>query len=141
MRNDRSLVQTAALSLGVIYLIVGVGGFIPGLNSMTDLRGVMGPAEGHEIGFAVNWFHNVAHLLIGLAGLAAFRSHAASRTYTLVVGIAYAALAVLGFATGPVGALGGLLPLNPADDVLHIATALLLFGVYFAAGSRRTAGV
>ena len=130
-------IRLLALVLGVVYLIVGIGGFIPGLTDMRDLPTVSGPSEGNELGiFAVNWFHNVAHILIGLAGLAAYRSYTASRTYALIVGLSYAALAVLGFVTGRVGTLGGLLPLNSADDILHIATAAVLLFAYFAAGSR-----
>ena len=130
-------IRLLALVLGIVYTIVGIGGFIPGLNNMEALPGnVMGPAEGSELGFAVNWFHNVAHILIGLAGLAAYRSYTASRTYALVVGLAYAGLAVLGLLSRPIGTLGGLLPLNAADDILHIATAAVLLFAYFAAGSR-----
>jgi hypothetical protein len=54
-----------------------------------------------------------------------------------VIGVAYAALFVLGLIFG-VRFLGGLLPLNGWDHVLHILTALVAFGAYFA--SRGTVG-
>ena len=59
------------------------------------------------------------------------------QAYTFVIGVAYAALFVLGLIFG-IRFLGGLLPLNGWDHVLHILTALVAFGAYFA--SRGTAG-
>jgi hypothetical protein len=130
-----SLAQRFAQVFGIVYLLVGIVGFIPPLLTGT-LQGVMGPFAGLLLGlFAVNWFHNVAHLAIGAAGLAVYRNHAASRTYALVIGIAYLVLFLLGILTGSVATLGGLLPLNGADDILHIATALLAFLAYFASRS------
>ena len=69
--------------------------------------------------------------MIGAAGLAVHRNHAASLSYALALGIAYAGLFVLGLIFG-LHFLGGLMPLNGADNVLHILTALIAFGVYFA---------
>lgn len=134
-------IRLLALVLGVVYTLVGIGGFIPGLTNMENIAGVSGPAEGYELGFAVNWFHSLTHLLIGLAGLAAYRSYTASKSYALVVGLAYAALAVLGLLSRPIGTLGGILPLNGNDDILHIATSAVLLFAYFAAGSRGTVEV
>jgi Domain of unknown function (DUF4383) len=83
--------------------------------------------------FAVNWFHNVAHLAIGAVGLAVYRSYSASKAYALALGIAYAALFVLGVLTADVATLGGLLPLNGLDDLLHVGTSLVAFAAYFTA--------
>ena len=126
------IVQRFAQVLGVIYLLVGVIGFIPPLLN-GDVPGALGPFGGYLIGlFAVNWFHNLAHLLIGAAGLAVYRSFSGSKAYALVLGVAYAALFLLGILSESVATLGGLLPLNGVDDVLHIVTALAAFGAYFA---------
>ena len=51
----------------------------------------------------------------------------------MVIGAAYAALFVVGILSASVGVLGGLLPLNRADDVLHVVTALAALGLYFTA--------
>lgn len=131
-------VRLLALVLGIVYTLVGVMGFVPTfLRGAQNLTDVQGPLKGNLLGiFAVNWLHSATHLLIGLAGLVAYRSYAASKSYALVVGIAYALLFLLGLISGTVGTLGGYLPLNGADDILHIATAALLLFAYFAAGSR-----
>jgi len=132
--------QRFAQVFGILYLLVGLMGFVPPLLT-GSLEGVLGPFSGLLLGlFAVNWFHNLAHLLIGAAGLAVYRNHAASRAYALALGVAYLGLFLLGIFSQGVATLGGLLPLNGPDDILHIATALIAFLAYFAS-NRETADV
>ena len=127
-----SIAQRFAQVFGAVYLLVGIVGFLPPLLLGTLPPTVVGPLAGLLLGlFAVNWFHSLAHLLIGAAGLAVYRGHAASRAYALALGIAYAGLFVLGLIFG-LNFLGGLMPLNGADHVLHILTALVAFGAYLA---------
>ena len=130
-----SLLQRFAQVFGGIYLLVGILGFIPPLLAAK-------PPDSSFAGlllglFFVNAIHSATHLLIGVAGLATYRNLDAAKAYTLTIGVAYAALFVLGLIFG-VTFLGGLLPLNGWDHVLHILTALVAFGAYFA--SRGTAG-
>jgi hypothetical protein len=100
--------------------------------------GVVGPFAGLLLGlFAVNWFHSLAHLSIGAAGLAVHRNRGASLSYALTLGIAFAGLFVLGLIFG-LHFLAGLMPLNGSDHVLHILTALIALGVYFASRGRAT---
>ncbi len=129
------LVQLFALVLGAVYLLVGIAGFIPPLLFGEELPGVIGGSfKGLLLGlFAVNWFHSLAHLAIGAAGLAVYRSFTGSRAYALVVGLAYAALFLLGILSGSMATLGGLLPLNGFDNALHAATALVALAIYFTA--------
>ncbi len=139
------LVQRFAQVFGIIYLLVGVLGFIPvpPLLVETAPPEFWGPFSGFLLGlFAVNWLHNLAHLLIGVVGLAVHRSFSASKVYALALGVAYAVLFLLGILTGEGMAplLGGLLsPLNAPDDVLHLLTALVAFGAYFSARRPETA--
>ena len=126
-----SIAQRFAQVFGAVYLLVGILGFIPPLLIGT-VPGAVGPFAGLLIGlFAVNWFHSLAHLLIGAGGLATFRNPDAARAYALALAVAYALLFVLGLFGGPVGPLDGLLPLNGWDNVLHLLTALIAFGAYF----------
>ena len=127
------LVQRFAQVLGAVYLLVGIVGFVPPLL-VGSVPGAHGPFTGFLLGlFAVNWFHSLAHLAIGAAGLAVHRSFSGSKAYALALGIAYAALFLLGILSGEVVTLGGLLPLNGLDDVLHVLTALAAFTAYFTA--------
>jgi Domain of unknown function (DUF4383) len=128
------IVQRFAQVFGAIYVLVGVAGFIPPLLIGSLPAGVLGPFAGMLLAlFAVNWFHNVAHLAIGAVGLALYRSYSASKAYALALGLAYAALFVLGVLSSEVATLGGLLPLNGLDDVLHIGTSLVAFAAFFTA--------
>jgi hypothetical protein len=130
-----SWAQRFAQVFGAVYLLVGITGFIPPLLLGSLPPEVMGPLAGYQLGlFAVNWFHSLAHLAIGAAGLAVHRNDSASRAYALALGIAYAGLFVLGLIFG-LNFLGGLMPLNGPDHILHLLTALVAFGAYFA--SRR----
>ena len=111
-----------------------MAGFIPPLLLGETAAEVMGPFAGLLLGlFAVNWLHSLAHLAIGAAGLAVYRSYSGSKAYALALGITYAALFLLGIISADVAILGGLLPLNGLDDVLHILTALVAFLTYFTA--------
>jgi hypothetical protein len=126
-----SLAQRFAQVFGAIYLLVGILGFIPPLLLGTTAMG-WGPFGGYLLGlFAVNWLHSLAHLAIGVAGLATFRNPEGARYYALVIGVAYVLLFLLGLFGGPVGPLDGLLPLNGLDNILHLLTALIAFGAYF----------
>ena len=127
------IVQRFAQVFGAVYVLVGVAGFIPPLL-IGSAPGVLGPFAGLLLAlFAVNWFHSLAHLAIGAVGVAVYRSYSGSKAYALALGVAYAALFVLGVLTADVATLGGLLPLNGLDDVLHIGTSLVAFGAYFTA--------
>ncbi len=129
-----SLVQRFAQVFGAAYLLVGLAGFIPLLLLGGLPPGVLGPFDGLQLGvFAVNWFHSVTHALIGVVGLAVYRSFSGSRSYVLALGVAYMALFLLGVLTRDVSTLGGLLPLNGADDILHLLTSLGAFVVYLTA--------
>lgn len=73
------------------------------------------------------------------AGLAVHRNDSASRAYALAVSIAYAGLFLLGLIFG-LNFLGGLMPLNGPDHVLHLLNALVALGAYFASRRDVTAG-
>ena len=129
------LVQRFAQVFGIIYLLVGVLGFVLPLV-LTPMPAAWGPFSDYLFGlFAVNWLHSLAHLLIGVVGIAVYRSFSGSRAYSFALGVAYAALFLVGILTGGVGlgARGGLLPLNGWDNVLHLLTALAAFGAFFSA--------
>ena len=129
-----SLVQRFAQVFGAAYLLVGLTGFVPPLLLGSLPPGVMGPLDGLQLGaFAVNWFHSLTHAVIGIVGLAVYRSFPASRSYALALGVAYMALFLLGVFSRDVATLGGLLPLNGADDLLHILTSLGAFVAYLTA--------
>jgi len=114
--------QTATAVVAAVFLLVGVAGFVPGVT--TDY-GAMELA-GHESGamllgvFQVSILHNVVHLVFGLAGLVLARSWEGARAFLLGGGMLYLLLFAYGLTVGD-HEKANLVPLNNADDWLHLA--------------------
>lgn len=122
-----STVQRTALVFGIVFVLVAMLGFVASAGSMdADLE-----TAPRALGlFPVNLPHNLVHLAFGVWGLAAARSFAASRSYTRIAGVAYLALAVLGFI---VPEFFGLMPIGGNDIWLHILLGAVLASVGFSA--------
>lgn len=135
--------RTMAMIFGIVFLVVGAGGFIPGLNMM-DHSGHPNDAEitvrsffGYELGlFPVNVLHNIVHILFGVWGLLASRSFDGSRGYFRGVAIIYAVLAIMGLIDG-LNTTFGFIPLYGADVALH---AVLALGAAYFGWMHRDAG-
>jgi hypothetical protein len=112
------MAKTVCKILGVVFLLVGVAGFVK-----SDL-----------LGAHLNAAHNVVHLLSGAIALylGFAGSLSAAKTFCLVFGIVYLGLGMFGLAFG-VGAQRmwelGPLHFGQADHGIHI-----LLGVIFLAG-------
>ncbi len=64
---NRSTVQRITIGFGIVYVLIGILGFIPGITVPSPNPGPV-PGEGLLVGiFAVNWVHNIAHLVVGAA--------------------------------------------------------------------------
>lgn len=129
-----SLSKMAAGVFGAVYLLVGLVGFLPFVGGSYGLQ------PDNLLGlFPVNITHNVVHIAVGVAGLAAYsQGPIASRLFARAVGSVYALLAVLGLVAGT-GNFLGLVPIGGLDIVLHAATALALIYVGFLASDSETA--
>ena len=120
--------RTFALIFGVVFLLVGIAGFIPGLVQMPHPEHP--PLEvdsGYGILFGlfpVNVLHNIVHLLFGVWGLAAYRSLSGARTYARAVAIIYAVLTIAGVVPG-LDTMFGLVPLFSNDIWLHALLAVV----------------
>jgi len=121
-----STTRRFALVFGIVFLAVGIAGFIPGITTQHTHPDVMVTAGmGAVLGlFAVNILHNLAHLLFGAYGLVASRSEGAARMYGRVVAIAYGLLAVMGlFTVMNLHTAFGFVPLYGHDIWLHAVLA------------------
>jgi hypothetical protein len=120
--------RTFALLFGIVFLAVGVAGFIPGITTPPhaghpDLA--VDANYGQVLGlFPVNILHNIVHILFGLWGLLAYKSLAASKGYAKGVAIIYAVLTVAGLIPG-LNTMFGLVPLFGNDIWLHALLALV----------------
>src|SRR3954467_13822129 len=94
----RTPVQLAALIVGVVFLLVGVLGFVPGVTTHYDQLTFAGHhSEAALLGiFNVSVLHNIVHLLFGVAGIALARTFNTARAYLIVGGIVYLVLFIYG---------------------------------------------
>ena len=118
--------QTVARVVGFAFLLVGIAGFVPGLTTNLyeglEFAGDQGNAELLGI-FQVSVLHNIVHALFGV-GILMAATPAGARTYLLGSGTLYLVL----FLMGIVG-VGDWVPLNSADNWLHLGLALGLIAL------------
>jgi hypothetical protein len=135
----RTNIQTAALAVGAVFLLVGVLGFIPGITTNYETMGFAGhESQALLLGiFQVSVLHNIVHLLFGAAGVAVARSAAQSKNYLVIGGAIYLVLWIYGLLIGKDTA-ANFVPVNPADDWLHFVLGVAMLGLGFAL-SRGTA--
>ncbi len=141
--------RTFALILGIVLILTGVAGFIPGLvtgvePAATDAApGAAAPAatdvavasHGHLLGlFPTNALHNLFHLAWGIFGVVAYRSFRNARVFAQATAVVYGVLTVMGLIPG-LNTTFGLIPLYGHDVWLHalIAIASAYFGFARAA--------
>jgi hypothetical protein len=111
--------QWYCLAAGLILLLAGAFGF------MSDSTFDVGSALNGKsfLGFEVNGWHNVVHVLSGLLLLSAFRRRSLAKTVALAFGLVYGVVAIIGLIDG--NDVLGLIPVNAADNILHIALSAL----------------
>ena len=76
-------VQTTSTVVGIVFLVVAVAGFIPGLTThYADMRFASHMSGALLLGlFQVSVLHNIVHLLYGIAGLIFARTARRARNY------------------------------------------------------------
>ena len=126
-----------AMILGVVFIVVGILGFIPGINAAHNMQGnpppplIVDTSSGYLLKlFHVNVLHNLVHILFGVLGIAMARMGQAVN-YCRFVAIAYGLLAILGMIpTFNLQYTFGLIPIEGHDIWLHalIALAAAAFG-------------
>jgi hypothetical protein len=109
--------QKAAKWFGIVFIAIGVLGFIPGVTN----------AEGNLLGlFRVDAIHNVIHLLSGIVALLCAGSVRAAKGYFKIFGVVYGLVTVLGFLNGT--SILDIFAINGADNILHLLiTAVALY--------------
>jgi Domain of unknown function (DUF4383) len=133
----RTPVQQAAFLVGVVFLVVGVAGFIPGItthygdmtfaghDSMAKLLGI----------FMVSVLHNIVHLLFGIAGIALAKTAAGAKQYLIVGGVIYLVLWIYGLVIDKTSS-ANFVPINTADNWLHLVLGVGMIALGFLLGRR-----
>jgi Domain of unknown function (DUF4383) len=113
--------EIIAGALGAVYLAVGVVGFF-----VTSGVGLAARNGGELLRiFEVNPLHNIVHLAIGVALLAAFAAGGgAVRAVATVIGVTYLLVGVIGFVVQ--NSEANILALNTPDHILHLGSAVVL---------------
>lgn len=126
MPSTATPIRYFALIYGIVFLVVGIAGFVPGLMTPldpTDPMVTVNGSTGRLFGlFPVNSLHNLVHIVFGVWGLVAYRTLGASITYARAVAVVYAILVILGLIPGA-HTLFGLVPLYGHDVWLHLVLA------------------
>ena len=139
--SARTTLQTAALAVGAVFLAVGVLGFIPGVTSNYSDMQFAGPeSDAALLGiFQVSILHNIVHLLFGVAGILMARSFSGARNYLVIGGAVYLVLFLYGLLIGQ-NSTANFVPLNLADDILHLVLGIGMIGVGLALSRRPVGG-
>jgi hypothetical protein len=120
-RDDagRTPAQWYCLLVGAALLLAGVAGFVAdaSFDTGTGLQGDL------FLGFEVNGWHNVVHVLSGAVLLAASPRRPTARAVAAAFALTYGVVTIIGIADGE--DVLGLIPVNPADNVLHVAISLV----------------
>ena len=126
----RAAVQVAALGYGIVFVLVGIAGFIPGVTTNVGSIQLGGHhSEAMLIGlFQVSILHNIVHLLYGVAGIALASRPASARLFMLIGGALYLVLWVYGLAIDK-ESMANFVPLNSADDWLHFVLGVSMMGL------------
>jgi Domain of unknown function (DUF4383) len=114
---ESSTLQKAARLVAIVFLLVGILGFVPGIteDAPGDFMGEDSPASLLHV-FQTSILHNLVHLAFGVAGLALSRTWEGSRNFLIGGGAIYLLL----FLVGLLSALDWL-PADDTDDWLHLA--------------------
>ncbi len=128
--GDRDLLVTVARLFAIVFLLVGILGFIPGITTDApgDFAGDGSNAELLGI-FQVSILHNLVHLLYGIVGLALARTWSGARTFLIGGGVVYIVLWI-------VGLIGGAdwVPVNAADNWLHFVLGVVMVAAGYVLG-------
>lgn len=123
--SGRSSTQAFALVFGVVYVLAAVWGFFVA----TQFTGLQ--TDDKVLIFHVNQLHNIVHLIIGVSWVLASRRARSARKASIVIGLVYLVVAVLGF-VHPGDLMPSLLNIHSPgdpDNWLHLASSVL--AMYF----------
>ena len=115
-----------ATLIGGTLVIAGIIGFFYN-SDFTSNKAVHDDVFGI---LSVNGWHNVVHIATGALGLLA--AGYAARTYALGLGAVYIVVAIWGFIIGSGDSILSVVPVNTADNFLHLLIGIAGLGAGLA---------
>jgi hypothetical protein len=139
-RTGRHPVQLAATVVAAVFLLVAILGFIPGVTSHYDQLSLAGHGSGALLlgVFAVSVLHNLVHAAFGVVGLVLARTASGARNFLIWGGAVYAVLWLYGLLIDH-GSDANFVPVNSADNWLHLVLAVAMIGLGVLLGRDLTA--
>jgi hypothetical protein len=135
--NRTHPVRTAARFVGIVFLAVGILGFVPGVTShFGDMTFAGHMSDAKLLGlFQVSVLHNIVHLLFGVAGLALSNAASRAKLYLIVGGVIYLVLWIYGLVVD-MDSSANFVPVNNADNWLHLVlgVGMIALGVLLGRG-------
>ena len=130
VRGGSTAIQKFSMAMGIVFLLVGILGFIPGVTTnFGDLQFASHHSDAALLGlFQVSVLHNIVHLLFGVAGLALMRTIPGAKNYLIGGGAIYLVLWIYGLVIDK-SSSGNFVPLNSADDWLHFVLGVGMIGL------------
>ncbi|MDQ0679595.1 hypothetical protein QFZ30_002977 [Arthrobacter pascens] len=123
----RADVQNAGMGVGIVLMLVGVLGFIPGITTQYSELMFLGP-DSHAMFlglFQVSMLLNIVQLAIGATGWAMSRTEHGARNYLMGAGALYIVLSIFGLSVG-VDSAANFLSLNMPDNWTHLVLGVLM---------------
>lgn len=119
--RQRELPEVLALAFAGVYVLVGLVGFF-----VTGFSGFAQPNTDKQlVGFELNPFHNVGHLITGMTGLLLARTLRGARAYGWVLVVSHIGLVLFGLLFANKETALNFFSFNVADNVLHVGVILL----------------
>ena len=123
------MAKTFGMLFGIVFLAIGILGFVPGITKDEMLLGI----------FMVNATHSIVHIVSGAIFLFAAMSGAgAARSWFQIFGVVYALVAIMGFVVGN-GMIFGLISNNTNDTYLHVVLAVAMLAIGFGTAKQAAA--
>ena len=138
--RERTPVQSVAMLMGIVFILTAILGFIPGITTNYDDLKLAGDESGAKLLgiFQVSILHNIVHGLFGIVGLFLARTWEGARTYLIGGGAVYLLLFLYGIVIGADSG-SNFVPLNGADDVLHLFLGIGMIGLGIITSRERIA--
>ncbi|GBE94423.1 DUF4383 domain-containing protein [Nostoc cycadae] len=107
IQTAKMVERYCALTIGILFLLLGLAGFTPALVSLPGTSESFVPLDaspnayaagfGYIFGlFPTNFLHNLVRCAVGLLGIASYNSAKSARLFNGTFAIAYLAIAIMG---------------------------------------------
>jgi hypothetical protein len=138
--GGRAPVQAATMIVALVFTLVGLLGFVPGITTDFDSMTFAGHHSSAELFgvFEVSVLHNIVHLLFGIAGFLLARTVRGSLAFLITGGAIYLVLWLYGLLID-LDSAANFVPVNNADNWLHfgLGVGMIGLGAVFAKGAKR----